>query len=298
MNFYKEQNRQFESDILTVGCIAGVMRMVVAIYRDLPIEVVNLDLVVDCSLCFIFILPLILLRLRIRFEYIVVPFSFLMLAFLCLNWIVLDGLGGKGEYYFIGGMILIALINKGKWLVFFVVSCLVLEIGLLYLTIFEDHIFNERNPEDLSVYHYLWVSVVITAALLYHKAQFDSKREELRNNKRSLESKIHRLESQNIQLEEQQFLLQKSNEWLEQNIKQRSDRLLHQRESIEQYLSVTLFEIGPYLESTVNSIEKLDKSTKQTPMGTLLMQSADHLEEAIRSVTSKVKRGNYYNPKN
>lgn len=298
MHFYKHQNRQFESDILTVGCIAGMMRMAVAIYRDLPLEVIDMDFVVDCSLCVIFLLPLILLRFRIRFEYIAVPFSFLMVGFLCANWIILNGIRGMGEYYFIGGMILIALINNGKWLVFFVVSCVLLEVGLLYVAIFRTDLMPQINEDDKNIYHYLWITVVVTVALLYHKSQFDSKRQDLKSNQKSLESKIETLESQNVQLEQQKALLQKSNDWLEENIKQRSEKLIGQRASIEKYLSVTLFEIGPYLESTVNSIDQLDKGTKQTPMGTLLMESADHLQSAIRAVTSKLKNGNYYNPEN
>ena len=298
MHFYKHQNRQFESDILTVGCIAGIMRMVVAIYRDLPLEVVNLDFIVDCSLCLIFLLPLIFLRFSIRFEYIAIPFSFLMIGFLCANWILLKGIQGMGEYYFIGGMLLIALINNGRWLVFFVISCVLLEVALLYVAIFRSELLPPLNPEDKNVYHYLWISVVVAVALLYHKSQFDIKREDLKRNQKSLESKIKTLEKQNVQLEEQKAMLQQSNSWLEENIQQRSEKLIGQRESIEKYLSVTLFEIGPYLESTVSSIDKLDQGTKQTPMGTLLMESADHLQSAIRSVTSKLKNGNYYNPKN
>ncbi|WP_420580695.1 hypothetical protein [Reichenbachiella sp.] len=298
MHFYKHQNRQFESDILTVGCIAGIMRMVVAIYRDLPIEVINLDFIVDCSLCLIFLLPLIFLRFNIRFEFIAVPFSFLMVGFLCVNWILLKGIRGMGEYYFIGGMILIALINNGKWLVILVVSCVMLEVALLYVAIFHSDLISPLNSNDMNVYHYLWITVVVTVALLYHKSQFDNKRENLKRNQKSLESKIDTLENQNMQLEEQKAMLQKSNNWLEENIQQRSEKLITQRESIEKYLSVTLFEIGPYLESTVNSIDNLDNGTKQTPMGTLLMKSTEHLQSAIQSVTSKLKKGNYYNPKN
>lgn len=298
MQFYKRQNRQFESDILTVGCIAGVMRMVVAIYRDLPLDVIDLDFIVDCSLCLIFLLPLVLLRYRLRFEFIAIPFSFLMISFLCINWFLLNGIQGMGEYYFIGGMVLIALINNGKWLMFFVISCVLLEVALLYVAIYHRDIMPQINPNDMNMYHYLWIAVVFTVVLFYHKAQFDKKREDLKNNQLNLKSKIDALESQNVQLEQQKMLLQKSNDWLEENIQQRSDILLVQRQSIEKYLSVTLFEIGPYLESTVNSIENLDKSTKQTAMGTLLMKSSDHLQSAIRSVTSKLKNGNYYNPQN
>ncbi|SMD32209.1 hypothetical protein SAMN04488029_0551 [Reichenbachiella faecimaris] len=298
MQFYKSQNRQFEADILTVGCIAGIMRMVIAIYRDLPLHVVNLDFIVDCSLCLIFLSPLILLRLKVRFEFIAVPFSFLMISFLCLNWIVLDGISGMGEYYFIGGMILIALINNGKWLVFFVSSCVLLEIGLLYIAIFRSDLMNESNPDDQNIYHYLWITIVVTIALLYHKAQFDFKRQSLRENKKNLELKVKALERRNIQLEEQKEMLQQSNDWLEKNITQRSEKLMNQRKSIEQYLSVTLFEIGPFLESTVQSIKGLDAKTKKTPMGSLLMQSTDHLQSAIQSVTNKVKQGLYYNPEN
>lgn len=298
MHFYQKQNRLFEADILTVGCIAGAMRMIVAIYRDLPLQAIDLDFVVDCSLCLIFLLPLILLRLRLDFDYIVVPFSFLMIGLLCLNWIVLDGIGGLGEYYFIGGIILIALINKGGWLMFFVITCMVLELGLIYISIFEAQLLNNRKTEDLTVYHYLWITIVVTIALLYHKSQFDNKRTSLRETKKSLELKIEALERRNTQLEEQKELLQQSNDWLEKKINKRSEKLLNQRKSIEEYLSVTLFEVGPYLDSTVNSIQKLDPNTKNTPMGTLLLESVEHLQTAIQTVVNKVKRGIYYNPKN
>lgn len=298
MQFYKQQNRQFEADILTVGCIAGVMRMIVAIYRDLPLVAANLDFVVDCALCLIFLLPLILLKFKIRFEYIAVPFSFLMIGSLCLNWIVLNGIQGMGEYYYIGGIILIALINNGRWLMFFVVSCVLLEVGLLYIALYQSNLMIEVNPRDLNVYHYLWIAVVVTIALLYHKAQFDFKRESLKANRQDLEEKVKVLERRNIQLEEQKQMLQQTNDWLEKNISQRSEKLMAQRKSIEEYLSVTLFEVGPYLESTVDSIRKLDADTKKTPMGTLLIQSAEHLQSAIQSVTNKLKQGIYYNPKN
>lgn len=297
MQFYNQEKRQFEADILTVGCIAGMIRMVIAIYRDLPLVSINLDFIVDCSLCVIFLLPLILLRLRIRFEYIVVPFSFLMLCFLCLNWVVLNGIDGSGEYYFIGGIILIALVNNGRWLVFFVASCVLLEIGLLYIAMYQSDMMPAMNS-SLNIYHYAWITVVVTITLLYHKAQFDYKRQSLREKKDSLELKIEALQRRNFQLEEQKDMLQESNDWLEKKIKQRSELLLNQRKSIEEYLSVTLFEVGPYLQSTIRSINQLNLDAKKTPMGTLLMESADHLQSAIQSVTNKLKQGLYYNPKN
>ncbi|UXX78994.1 hypothetical protein N7E81_16695 [Reichenbachiella carrageenanivorans] len=298
MHFHARQNRQFEANILTIGCIAGALRMVIAIYRDLPLETVNLDLVVDCALLVVFGMPLILLRFQIRFEYITVPFSFLVMAFLFANWIVLNGLNGTGEYYFLGGMVLMALIHKGRWLIFFVTLSVLLEIGLLYIWIFRSDWMNYGSVNFQNTRHYLWIMIVVTTALLYHKTQFDIKRENLRKKRKNLESKIETLDRQNIQLEEQKKMLQLSNEWLEENIKQRSDKLLHQRKSIEQYLSVTLFEIGPYLESTVESIDKLDHKTKETTMGSLLIQSVDHLQLAIKSVTDKLKKGVYYNPEN
>ncbi|MEP2026981.1 MAG: hypothetical protein ABJH98_07050 [Reichenbachiella sp.] len=298
MQYYKQQNRQFEADILTVGCIAGVMRMVVAIYRDLPLTVVNLDFVVDCSLCLIFLIPLFLLRFKILFEYIAVPFSALMIFFLCANWMVLNGLNGQGEYYFIGGMILIALINNGNWLKFFVTTCIILEMGLLYTSIYRMELMTYANPEDINIYHYLWVTIVVTIALLYHKSQFDLKRNDLKENKKSLEYKVEVLERQNNQLEEQKKMLQESNNWLEKSIEERSEKLMDQRQSIEKYLSVTLFEIEPYLKSTVQSISNLDENAKKSAMGTLLVQSSEHLQSAIQIVNSKLKKGFYYNPKN
>lgn len=298
MHFYARQNRQFEADILTIGCIAGALRMVIAIYRDLPLETVNLDFVVDFALCVVFALPLILLRFQIRFEYITVPFSFLVMGFLCANWIVLNGLSGTGEYYYIGGMVLMALIHKGRWLIFFVTLSVLLEIGLLSIWVFKINWVNHDSISYMNTRHYLWIMVVVTTALLYHKTQFDIKRENLRKKRKNLESKIETLDRQNVQLEEQKKMLQLSNEWLEENIQQRSDKLMHQRQSIEQYLSVTLFEIGPYLESTVASVDKLDHKTKETTMGHLLMQSVDHLQLAIKSVTDKLKKGVYYNPEN
>lgn len=298
MQYYKSQNRQFEADILTVGCIAGSMRMVIAIYRDLPLDSFNLDFIVDTSLCTIFLLPLILLRFKLKFEFVAIPFSFLMIGFLCANWLVLNGIEGMAEYYFIGGMVLIALINNGKWLVFFISLCVVSTGALLYVEIFKNDWMPEANLNDLNVYHYLWITAVITIALLYHKGQFDNKREELKNNREDLERKVEILKNQNDQLEEQKIMLQQSNDWLEKNIQQRSEKLLEQRESIERYLSVTLFEIGPYLESTAHSIQNLDSNTKKTPMGSLLVESLTHLQQAINSVNSKVKKGVYYNPEN
>lgn len=253
MQYYARYNRQFESDILTIGCIAGVLRMVIAIYRDLPLTSIDLDFIVDCALLGVFILPLVLMRMHVRYEYISVPFSFLVLGFLCANWIILDGLSGTGEYYFIGGIILMALIHNHNWLVFFVGFCVLLEIVLILLCAFGDGVVSMSNRGDGSNHHYLWTTVVVTMVLLYHKNQFDLKRTQLKQKKLSLEEKANLLEHQNIQLEDQQLMLQKSNDWLESNIRQRSDKLMAQRESIEKYMSVTLFEIKPYLESTLNS---------------------------------------------
>lgn len=298
MQYYAQQNKQFESDILGIGCIAGVLRMVIAIYRDLPLMEINLDFIVDTSLLVVFAIPLILMRFKVRFEYISVPFSFLVLGFLCANWIVLDGISGTGEYYFIGGMIMMALIHSGMWLVTFLTLCVVLEAGMLYVWLYHRDLMTYAIPQDLGSHHYLWITVVATIVLLYHKNQFDQKRVGLRNKKKNIEDKIKKLGKQNTALEEQKAMLEKSNDWLESNINQRSEKLLTQRKSIEKYLSVTLFEMGPYLESTLSSIEELDATTKKTQMGDLLLQSAGHLQSAIQSVTNKLKQGFFYNPEN
>lgn len=298
MHYYATQNRQFESDILTIGCLAGVLRMVIAVYRDLPLVDIDLDFIVDCSLLMVFLVPLILMRLEVKFEWITVPFSFLVLAFLCANWIVLDGLDGTGEYYYLGGIIIIALIHHGSWLVFFVALSIVLEIGLLFVWLNPPDWMNFVNPQSAESSHYLWVSIIATIALLYHKSQFDLKSLSLKQKREALQDKVQRLERQNVQLQEQKEMLQKSNELLESNINKRSEKLLNQRESIEKYLSVTLFEIKPYLENTLNSIKGLDNDTKKSQIGSLLMLSIDHLQSAIDQVTHKIKKRIYYNPEN
>lgn len=298
MQYYAKQNKQFESDILTIGCIAGVLRMVIAIYRDLPLAAVDLDFIVDVSLLIVFAIPLILMRFQIQFEFISVPFSFLVVGFLCANWVVLDGISGTGEYYFIGGIIMMALIHSGMWLVVFVTLCVFLEAAMLYVWLYHSDLMTYANPQDLGSHHYLWITVVVTVALLYHKNQFDQKRLDLRDKKKKVENQIKKLGRQNMKLEEQKAMLEKSNNWLESNIRQRSEKLLAQRKSIEKYLSITLFEMKPYLESTLSSIKDLDTVTKNTQMGDLLLQSAEHLQSAIHSVTHKLKQGLFYNPKN
>lgn len=298
MHHYAAQNREFESDLLTIGCLAGVLRMVIAVYRDLPLSEINLDFVVDCSLLTVFLVPLILMRFRIKFEWITVPFSLLVLAFLCANWIVLDGLGGTGEYYYLGGIIIIALIHYGSWLVFFVALSIVIEMALLFVWVNHPDWLIIENPQTARSSHYLWVSIIATIALLYHKSQFDLKSSNLKQKREVLQDKVQRLERQNLQLEEQKQMLQRSNELLEANINKRSQKLLNQRESIEKYLSVTLFEIKPYLNNTLSSIKGLDNDTKESQIGSLLMLSIEHLQSAIEQVTHKIKKRIYYNPEN
>lgn len=291
------KDRFFESDILLITCLLGVFRMLIALYNDLPIKALNADLVVDMVLLLIFLLPIILLKLNVRYERVSVPFSFLVLGLLCVNWVLLGGAEGTGEYYFLAGIMVMGLIHYGGWLKFFLLYCLFLQITMICLWSYYLQYIDFESSSTGGL-RYLGISIVASVMFVYHKDQFDQKRMKLKSQKEDLEVKINMLGNQNLELERQKLMLDDYNQMLEENVVERSLMLRNQRKAIEKYLSLSLVEIHTPLQATLDAIREVEKSKESYPVVQSLLNSADHLQRAMNEMTHKLKKGLFYNPEN
>lgn len=287
-------DRPIEYDVLKIACYLGLVRVLVEVYSDFGGAIMTHKMALHFAMLYVFVTPLLLLKSRIPISVIASGFTFILIGFLGLNWIVEGGLYGDGGYPMMMIFLLVTMVLKG-WLM---VSC----VSLLFITQAVLLYFDQTQAEwlvdlrgvpsinnDKGV-HFLLMSFIAMAATFYAKGKFEKERLILTKKGRNLKSKLMEIETQNRILLDQKSELEQVKELLEEKVQERSEQLDERNEALAEYWKVSASEISQPLRVTVRSINDIKMNFKdQHELVTMLSHSGQELLESIKNVVKELE---------
>lgn len=296
---YKNEDKQFEYLVLNVACLMGVLRMVIALYNDFTINLMNelfvSDLIIDCTILLVFLTPIILTKFRIPFDYISIPFCAVLTALISINWFLTGGLESTAEYHFLAILFLFGMILSGRWMYFFIILLILDEIALIYLWYYSpEWLTNIKTiPADDPV-HFISMAVGVTLGLLFFKSRVEAKSKKLKNDEILFSEKYSGVLKQNEALVTQEQELEQMNDSLEEKVQKRVNQLEVQKTAINEYMNLSLKEVKEPLKATLDLLGEIQIAQEQNELIELLVKSGIELNETIDMIGEKLKNDNLY----
>ncbi|MEO9801710.1 MAG: hypothetical protein ABJF04_00615 [Reichenbachiella sp.] len=283
-------SQKFETSILRVASIIGVVRMLIAVARDLTVDYHPVDFVMDLSLLAIISIPLILTFTRVALRYYLIPFCFLVTLALPVSWISSGGLDSNNEYQMIGAIFLFTMILSGRWLIFFTSLMIVMEVILIY--IWNNHhalIAGLTKEPSMQRIHFVLMAVACTVAFLYLKEKLSAKRKQLNEQSELLSTKLNILAERTAHITAQKKEIEEINRQLEQKVEIRSEELKRQNKSLSQFIDLGLRDIHAPLHSILDDITEITHLEQDYELVRLLADSGVELEQSVKKIASNLE---------
>lgn len=283
-------SQKFEISILRVASVIGVVRMLIAVARDLTVDYHPVDFVMDLSLLTIISIPLILSFTRVPLRYYLIPFCFLVSAALPLSWISSGGLDSNNEYQIIGAIFLFTMILSGRWLVFFTGLMIAMEIALIYVWNNHYNLIDGLVKEpSMQRIHFILMAAACTIAFLYLRDKLYTKRRQLGEQGEVLSDKLTQLAEQTAHIKAQKKEIEEINRQLEEKVELRSAELSKQNESLSQFIDLGLRDIHEPLDSILDSISEITAMDSEYKLIRLLSESGVELEQSVKKIASDIE---------
>lgn len=277
----------YESQVMQLIGLIGLLRVVVAIVQDLRNPIISTtELVTDSCILLVF-LVLCLFALRLRVEKIPLVFGIVLTALLAINFLQFGGVSGYTEFNFIVGIVLLVLLyTDGKKIV--LVVCMLSLLAILLVLIYTNHaiyqmifIKQQYNPEDF-VYSLIGLSVLT----FYLKYSMDMERNHLLTQKYSLQTAVAKTTEQHALFINQQKQLQHAQQKLEAEVHSRTQLLQNQNNAIEQYIQYNTTELKEPLERLKQSLSQLQQAGM---LSNLLHMSVAELEGVTTTIATSLE---------
>lgn len=283
-------SQKFEISILRVACAIGVIRMIIAVARDLTVDYHPVDFAMDVSLLVIISIPLILTFSKIALKYYLIPFCFLVAVALPFSWISSGGLNSNNEYQIIGAIFIYTMILSGRWLIFFSGLMILMEVALLYTWDNHFHLIADlTKAPSMQRIHFILMAIACTVAFLYLKDKLNTKRKELNTQSESLSTKLATLEKQTTHIKQQKREIEEINKQLEQKVALRSVELKKQNEALSQFIDLSLRDIHVPLKSILESISEISDTDQKYELIQHLSKSGIELEQSVNKIAANLE---------
>ena len=288
------QNHQkdlFENNILFVICLAGLFRSALALIGDFPFEELTYDFLTDLGFTILFTYVVFLLYFDYSYRLILRLFYIPFILLLCLALIHSRGLASSVENNIFAGILLIALTMRGKLPLIYISTLIICTIISLIIVENINHFFTSYDDYSTSSFNFIFVSVAIIWVAFYGKDAFRKKREELEKTRASLEKKTQSIKLLKEELVDQKKELEALSILLESKVYERTEKLKHQNQMMEEYLGLTLTELMEPYQRTIKAINGLTTKNDEKVVQ-LIKTSGEELKREITQLRDKIKEPN------
>lgn len=281
----------FESRILIFVCSLVLIRMIDPIVRlvtvGLPIEYI----VVNSAISFISVVVIVATLMRHESRVTSFGLSMLFVVMFSYNWISRNGLISTSDVNYIAGLIMVATINRGRYLK----SGLVIALSIISLTVVtwivapDTFDFLDKFPTQ-QVYKYQMVVLLVTIFIVYWANQYEHDHGEKLKQSELISIKIEELERENKKLEIQQRELEQVNEKLENMVQERVESLTNSNRQISEFLDVNSNEITPTIDQLLKDIKTAEGRMDATTHLAWLSKSGAKLDMAFQEVRDSYRQ--------
>ena len=288
-NFFLDKHRtlSFESKILVAISVLGLSRTVFGFYQIIISQIPEV-ITIQTIFATLFFTAALITALHGKYtSRAAMIFSICLLVLLTRNWITVGGLEGYSEYNLMSMLIIFAAINRGKFLLTIASTVWVVEFVLVIIW----HQFPELlNFDEIypttKIYNFQFVVGIVTILLVYLSKQYDINKVRTKHEAKMVFQKIQELEEENLRIENEKSELQNMNILLEDRVTDRTIKLTHSNETLDQYLQLSSEEIAPLVSDVVHTIKTISINTDDESLD-WLKSAAHNLSTAYSKVYEK-----------
>ncbi|UXP31104.1 hypothetical protein N6H18_12160 [Reichenbachiella agarivorans] len=219
-------------------------------------------------------------------NYISIPVSVLLILLSTYNWVISGGLLGVSDANLVAILIIVAMINKGKILVWMVSAVLFVQFALIATWNFSFEWLEPWVSEPTTnLFNYRIMALLITIGMVFLAFQYNKEKSRQLKRRKELSERMNEMREENQNLFEQEKEMVALNKVLENKILIRKEELLINNRMIENYLNLSLTQIEPSMHEVTKMIENTALDGQYSD---LLKQTGDKLTNSFETIQSKV----------
>lgn len=278
------RDKPYESQVILLISILGVVRMVIALVIDFARVVVHpMEIITDLVLFSLFLGLLLVGVRKMRIKTINPVFGFGLTALLALNFLQFNGLFDNARFNFLLGFYVLGLLYSGKWLLAHLITHSVIGVVISYLNIYRPHTIEFFSLGIAPSPTEFWFAILASAVLMFYlktitKAEID-KNEQLLGR---LAKNVARAQELNEELIRQADALRGAHEQLEREVLKKTEALKRQQESIEQYTLLHTSVLNTPLTELTTAVNGLPDTAPLAPLAKASQYELQAVFEAIR----------------
>lgn len=277
----------FESKILLVICLLGLLRSVLSIYNIVTVDNVPLEQIAfSFSLIVIYTITLLIIVWRKYSKGLTTAFSVLTILILSHNWIFRNGLNSESDVNFLILIVVLGVINRGRSLYWIVISAFGVLSTLVYLWVYQQEVLSEfSNGPFNHIIQFQTIAIIATLLMIFLAVEYEKERRDLTTSKSLEMTKVAEIEVENKRLQDQKIDIERINSHLESEILRRMEALTQSNKRISDFLTVSNIEIAPTLKILTEQIEKMEEPVPSNAYMSWLKDSGSKLQHAFEKIT-------------
>lgn len=281
------QEGQFERNLIRTVALIGLVRFMLALSVNDPEVDGYQDLYLDVAAFIIFALGFGLISKNVGNRWLVALFYLPLIIMMLISFYLFDGLTSSGEINSFALVIIFCLTTKGRWPIIFT-SVFLIGVFVVLFLVEPNNLKASTAPEYYTDTFTLLVISLAVIWLIYHaKKGFDTRHEALLETHTKLSSSTEDLTSQHQLLNQQNQRLTQLKEELEEKVFHRTEALKAQKETIQEYMQLTLIELMKPYQKTTEKIKALELE-ENDELNQLIIDSGKQLESEIKKIKKRL----------
>lgn len=281
----KDQKFSFERKMLLGVCSLAIIRPLFSVFQLFTGDVGMFNLIGQTLLFLVYFSTLVMVYFYGYKDLAGIAFGLCFTFFNAALWIHNGGLGGVVEESMTAALIVVAVVNRGRWVLRVIAVVLICQVVLLLLWEFNNEwVAPLVSAEGNQVIKYQVMLVLVTCGVIYFTFLYDLERKRQWAVKDELHKAVAEIRKENERLKEQELEIQELNEMLERMVEERKAELARQTKSIERYIDLSSSQISPNL---LEMTDFINKSGFEGNYGSLLKKSGFNLIESFKKIHKK-----------